>query len=192
MKTLVIIANPSKSSFTHALADAYKGWAEKRWDKVELLDLYDFGQDILSYESTQELKKWKCNGWEKMKQIHEMLSWNDEYAFFFPVWWGNIPAILKNFFDVNFSAGFAFNFVEWKSLPEKLLTDKTAKIYYHSDAPSFLYKIPFFTGINIKKYLSKAILGFCWVKVVWGMCIWWLHGKTDEQRRSILQQVSEK
>lgn len=190
MKTLLIISNPSKTSFTHALADAYKTWAEKRGESIAILDLYELDQNILYYESTDELRKWNCNGWDTMKQVQKMLSENNEYVFFFPVWWGWVPAILKNFFDINLSAGFAFNFVAWKSMPEKLLTNKTAKIYYHSDAPAFLYKTSLMTGVNIKKYLSKAILGFCGIKTIGGMSIGWLRGKTDAQRKAILEQLS--
>lgn len=101
-----------------------------------------------------------------------------------------MPAILKNFIDVNFSSWFAFEFVKWKSMPKKLLTDKTAKIYYHSDAPAFLYKMPLMTGVNIKKYLIKAILNFCGIKVTGGMCIGWLRGKTEQQRKAILETLS--
>lgn len=190
MKTLLVLANPSKTSFSHALAQAYKTGAEKRWNSVEVLDLYDLNQDILYYESTSELKKWHCNGWEKMKQVQEMLTRNDEYVFFFPVWWGSMPAILKNFFDVNFSAGFAFNFVPGKSMPEKLLTDKTAKLYFHSDAPSFIYKIPLLAGIHIKNHISKAILNFCGISVNGGMFIGGLKGKSDAQRKAILEKLS--
>ena len=190
MKSLLIIANPSKTSFSHALAEAYKTGAEKRWDTVTVLDLYDFDQDILYYESTDALKQWKCNGGEKMKEVQKMIADNDEMVFFFPVWWGGMPAILKNFFDVNFSAGFAFNFVKGKSMPEKLLTDKTAKLFYHSDAPAFIYKLPFMAGIHIKKHIGKAILGFCGIKVTGGMIIWGLRGKSPEQKKAILDTLS--
>ncbi len=71
--------------------------------------------------------------------MQKLLAEHDEYVFIFPVWWGNMPAILKNFFDCNFMAGFAFNFVSGKMMPEKLLSDKTAKIYCHCDAPTLLY-----------------------------------------------------
>jgi len=190
MNTLLIIANPSKTSFSHALAEAYGDWVHKKWHNIEVLDLYDMNQDILYYDNTNELKKWNCNGWEKMKEIQKMLLRNDEYVFFFPVWWWWMPAILKNFFDVNLSAGFAFNFIKWKSIPEKLLIWKTAKIYYHSDAPAFLYKIPLFTWVNIKKYITKSILNFCGIKVNWGMSIGGLRWKSEQQRTSILNKIS--
>jgi putative NADPH-quinone reductase len=53
MKTLIIIANPSKTSFSHAMADAYS----KKLEDFEILDLYDFNQSFFKYESMEELHK---------------------------------------------------------------------------------------------------------------------------------------
>jgi hypothetical protein len=43
-------------------------------------------------------------------------------------------------------------------MPEKLLTDKTAKVFATCDAPGFVYKIPFILGINLKKFLKSSTL----------------------------------
>jgi len=90
--------------------------------------------------------------------IQDKIQRCDELVIVFPVRWGNMPAILKNFFDVNLSAGFAFNFVSGSNTPEKLLTNKTAKVYVHCDAPAFLYKWSVISGISIKHYLKRLIL----------------------------------
>jgi putative NADPH-quinone reductase len=47
MKTLIIIANPSKTSFSHAMAKSYS----EKCENYEILDLYDFDQGYLTYES---------------------------------------------------------------------------------------------------------------------------------------------
>jgi putative NADPH-quinone reductase len=47
---------------------------------------------------------------DKIKTVHEKITGCDEMAFFFPVWWGGVPAILKNFFDSNLTSGFAFKY----------------------------------------------------------------------------------
>jgi len=117
MKTLIVIANPAKASFTHALAESYK----KSCQEVEIIDLYDLDQAFLAYETMEDMKAGKYNGGEKQALVHEKISWADELVFFFPVWWGGMPAILKNFFDVNFSSGFAFEFMPGKSMPKQLL-----------------------------------------------------------------------
>jgi len=48
---------------------------------------------------------------DKVKdKLQKKMSKADEYIFIFPVWWGGMPAILKNFFDTNLSSGFAFEY----------------------------------------------------------------------------------
>jgi len=190
MKTLLIIANPSKTSFTHAMADTYKKSAISQGHQVEVLDLYDIDQDILYFESMDHLKKNDFNGGQKMIDVQEKITWSEEMVYFFPIWWGNIPAILKNFFDLNFSAGYAFKFVRWKLQPDGLLAGRTAKVYCHGDAPAIVYKIPVL-GIHIKRYLGVAILGTCGVKLKKYMSVGWLRKKTDKQRRQILEKVSQ-
>jgi NAD(P)H dehydrogenase (quinone) len=44
------------------------------------------------------------------KLFQEKIKNSDELIFVFPIWWGNMPAIMKNFFDTNFEAGFAYKF----------------------------------------------------------------------------------
>ncbi len=192
MKSLLIIANPAKKSFSHALAQAYESWAKKRGDECYTLNLYDVDQSFLNYEDVSDLKSEKYEGKSQQEAMQKLLIEHDEYVFFFPVWWGNMPAILKNFFDCNFSAGFAFKFVSGKSMPEKLLIDKTAKIYTHCDAPRFLYSISGLMGINILRYMKKCILEFCGVKVTH----WKLYGniskKTHEEKQKILDTLCQK
>lgn len=189
MKTLLIIANPCKASYSHALADAYKTWAEKRGEEIEILDLHDFKQEMFYFETSSDLRNGTHNGGEKMKQVHEMISRNDEMVFFFPIWWGNMPWILKNFFDVNFSAGFAFKFVKGKLSPEGLLKWKTARVFCHGDAPWIVYKIPVL-GIHIKRYIGSAILWACGVKMVQYTGIGFLRKKTDAQKKAFLEKLS--
>ncbi len=184
MKSLIIIANPSKTSFSHAMADTYS----KKSDDFEILDLYDFKQGFLKYESVEELKMWNADEMNKINEVQKKITECDELVFFFPVWWWWIPAILKNFFDSNLSAGFAFNFLKWGKV-EKLLTDKTTKIYCTCDAPGFVYKIPFLVWINLKKYLDRAVLWFCGIQTTHFQLVWSLSKKTSEQRTEILQNI---
>lgn len=190
MKPLIILANPSKTSFSHALAEAYRDAASKYAEEITLLDLYDIDQEFLSYESTTAMKAGNHNGGEKQKMVQKLLSECDHYVFIFPVWWASMPAILKNFFDVNFSAGFAFEFVSGKALPKKLLSGKTAELIYHSDAPAFLYKLPFISGIHIRKHIANSILGFCGVKTTKVLAIGGLRNKSEAEKKKILEKVS--
>jgi putative NADPH-quinone reductase len=136
------------------------------------------------------MKAGNHNGGAKQKMIQQLLLESDHYVFIFPVWWASMPAILKNFFDVNFSAGFAFEFVSGKAMPKKLLAGKTAELIYHSDAPAFLYKCPLLSGINIRKHIANSILGFCGVKTTKVLAIGGLRNKSEAEKKKILEKVS--
>ncbi len=183
MKTLIIIANPSKTSFTHALAESYQ---KNCGNECKVVDLYDETQEYLRYESKEQLIMSKHPG-ENLRNLNqEKIAWADELVFFFPVWWGSMPAILKNYFDTNFSSGFAFKFIEGKNMPNKLLTWKTAKVYCLCDGPWFILKIPFILGINLKWYITRAILGFCGIKTTDFQLFNSIKDSSDEKREEIL------
>lgn len=189
MKTLIVIANPNKMSFSHAMAEAYKKNVEGKSGEVKILDLYDFNQPFLQFESMWELAQGKCNGGDKMKQAQDLIAWADETAYFYPTWWGSMPAILKNFFDMNLTAGFAFKYVKGSNFPEKLLIGKNAKVFATCDAPGFVYKFGFILWMNAKAYMSRAILGFCGIKVDHFQLVDGLRKRTDENRKKVLEKI---
>jgi len=190
MKSLIIKANPSKTSFSHSLAEAYKDGGTQAGKEVEILDLYDVDQPFLRYESTEALKQWNIQSdTTQTTMIQQKITDCDEMVYIFPIRWGGVPAILKNFFDSNLSAGFAFNFVKWSNKQEKLLTDKTAKIFTHCDAPAFLYSFSLISGINIKNYLKRMILWFCGIKVTEYSIMGKLRDSSQEKKEAHLKEV---
>lgn len=160
-KILIITANPSSQWFTHQIADAYMVSAKESWAEVQVLDLYkpENTQDYLSYENVKT--DWPQD--EKKKSMQERIAWADELMFIAPVWWGSVPAVMKNFFDVNFQAGFGFKY-DSNGKTIWLLKWKTAGLIMTSDAPGFIYKyLPFM--INLKGYFKINIFQFCGMKM---------------------------
>ncbi len=153
MKTLIITAQPSSKGFVHSIASQYEGTKKTKGDECEILNLYD-EENILPFLSFENIREIELP--ENVKQMQEKISSADELVFIFPLWWGSMPAILKNFFDTVFSSGFAFEYSDGKPTP--FLTDKTAKVIITHDAPKWLY---FFMGFPVKSLLKKMILGFC-------------------------------
>lgn len=47
---------------------------------------------------------------EDIQAIHEVLAKADVLTFFYPVWWADMPAIMKGFIDRVFAKGFAYEF----------------------------------------------------------------------------------
>ena len=179
-KTLIIKSAPNSTSFTHQIANSYAKWLENKWEKFEIIDLYDekFSQKFLKFENTN-------NRWEDSVRslIQQKMTQADEYVFIFPVWWWWVPAILKNFFDSNLTYWFAYKFS--KKWQEKLLSNKTAKVFCTSWAPWFIYKCPLFMWISLKCFFKKAIFGFCGIKLKWFEIYWKMREISEEKREKI-------
>ena len=186
MKQLIITAHPSSQGFTHKIAKRFKNTSENNWNQVEIVDLYDakYKQDYCSFEDMNDL----ANPDPVRDILHEKLTWADEYVFVFPVWWSFFPAILKNFFDINFSSGFAFKYGKWWKV-HKLLLWKKAKIFTTCDGPWFFYKF-FFFPVYLRGYFALNMLWFCGVKVVKFVLFDKMRTKKqDETREKMLQKV---
>lgn len=188
-KILIVTANPSSQGFTHKIADTYTQTARELWYEVQLVDLYkpENVQDYLRYENVKT--DWPED--EKKKSMQEKITWADELLFIAPVWWGSVPAVMKNFFDINFQAGFGFQYGE-KGNVIWLLKGKTAGLIMTSDAPGFIYKyLPFM--INLKGYFKMNIFNFCWIKMTKYALFDKMHKrkKSPQEVKNILETVKK-
>lgn len=157
--TLIIVAHPRVKSLTMALTNTYKEAASREGNHVEVLDLYrcEKQQPFFSYESASDVLQT-----EEMNYFQQQIKEADEIVFFFPYWWGSMPAILKNYLDWNLSKGFAFTYENGR--PKGLLQGKSVKIFTTTGAPKFIYTL---TGANrrLKNMFKEQIVNFCGMKL---------------------------
>jgi NAD(P)H dehydrogenase (quinone) len=140
MNILIITAHPSSKGFTHRIAKAYSQKAIENGHEVETLDLYKSPrQGFLTFKDGHEAQDPEQ---VKLREFYQAkITKANELVFVHPMWWGSMPAIMKNWIDVNFSGGFSHTYKNGKPVP--LLTAKRAKVFITSDAPAFLYWILF-------------------------------------------------
>ena len=152
---LIIVAHPKEKSLTMAMAAKYEELSLKNGNSVEILDLYrcEKQQGFFTYDDANGMKNT-----EEMEYFQVKMKQADELVFFFPYWWGSMPAILKNFIDWNLSKGFAFTYEN--SRPKGLLQGKSVKIFTTTGAPKFIYTL---TGANrrLKNTFKEQIVNFC-------------------------------
>jgi len=185
MKKLIIIAQPSSKWFTHQILKKYRKVSEFYGDKVQVIDLYKKRnyQPYLEFEDMRVL--WEDPNREKFQK---KIKWADEIVFIFPIWWGNMPAIMKNFIDTNFTAWFAFRFQKWSAIPKKLLKWKTAKIFTTCDWYSIIYN-NVFCPMYLEQYISMYILWVFWIHVTNYTLISKIRKKTDKEKEEILKNI---
>lgn len=160
MNILIIIGHPVKDSFISALANSYKIGAMATGVEVKIIDIShtiyptnlpaDFGDSEILKEITD---------------AQQFVAWADHVAWFFPLWWADVPARLKAFLEQVFVSGFAFKYkkskyaVKW----DKFLIGKTAHIFVTMDSPPWYYR--FFVGEPAFK-MMRYNLKFCGFKKV--------------------------
>jgi putative NADPH-quinone reductase len=180
-KILIVTAHPSSHGFVHKIAETYLEASKKKGNTVEILNLYDVknAQPFLKFETE---KTWPQ---EKLQEMQQKIANADEIVLSFPIWWGDAPAILKNWVDCNITAGFAYKYTP-KGV-NKLLTGKTAKIFATADAPGIFYSF-FLAPMRI--CWTQMRLAFCGIKVT-KFKVYGTMRKRDEQNRTkILEKVS--
>lgn len=184
MNKLIVVASPNSNSFSNQIKDRIKEELESAGHRVKVMDLYsrEYRQDFLEFENIRDFRPD-----EQTLKIQKMISQADEIIFLAPVWWMNIPAILKNFIDRNFTPWFAYKYVKWKSMPEKLLTGKTAKVMLTCDAPLFANYLMLMPH---KMSFGVWSLAFCWIKVKKFKIFSSMRKRDEAERAKTLEEAS--
>lgn len=98
---------------------------------------------------------------DEIKNLYqEKIKWADHIIFIHPLWWGTMPAILKNFIDCNFSSGFAFKYQNGR--PVGLLKGRMVSVYITCDGPMWAYRI---LGVPFKRIWSELFFGIVGLKI---------------------------
>jgi len=186
MKVLIVTAHPATEGFTHKIAKQYAQDKTDAGDDVFIMNLYKkkYAQPFLYFEYDQKGEHLTVRG---QKMIQEHITKADEIVFVFPIWWFGPPAILKNFLDQNFTAGFAYKYNK-EGVRKELLEGKSARIFVTADGPWWVY---FVFRISIYVRWSQGVLGFCGI-TLHSLDIFsdMVKRRDDASRRAILQKVS--
>ena len=183
-KVLVINANPKSNSFCKSLADQYLAAATGRY-AIEIIHIGD-----LDFESSL------CEGYDQIQPLEpdlvdfqEKVKWAEHIVIISPVWWGGLPAKFKGLIDRTFLPGFAFKYINDKSIPKQLLEGRTSELIITLDTPTFWYK--YVKGNPIYKELKRCILSFSGIKNTSATYFGPIITSTKTQREKWLNQVSK-
>jgi len=105
MKHLIVVAHPNAKSFTHALADAYAAELVTMGHEFECRDLYAMG-----FNPVLQASELNAQALADAQAEQEFVKTADATAFFYPLWWASMPAILKGYIDRVFTHGVAYRF----------------------------------------------------------------------------------
>jgi putative NADPH-quinone reductase len=151
-RILVIDAHPDPdpARFVHALANAYlRGASERQTRLIRLADL-DFPLLRSAHDWMEGAPP------PAIAKAQEDMAWAQHIVFLYPLWLGDVPALLKGFLEQVMRPGFALRYKG--RYPKKLLKGRSARIVVTMGMPAFFYRL-FYRAHSLKS-LERNILRF--------------------------------
>ncbi|MDR3248329.1 MAG: NAD(P)H-dependent oxidoreductase [Treponema sp.] len=111
MKVFIVYAHPSEDSFTRHIRDRFIAGLESVGHSYILSDLYrmNFRGDMDEGEYLREAYyRLDAPIPDDVRLEHEKINNSDAIVFIYPVFWSDVPAKLKGWFDRVWTYGFAY------------------------------------------------------------------------------------
>lgn len=157
-RILVIDAHPDPdpARFVHALAEAYlRGASERETRLIRLADL-DFPLLRSAHDWMESAPP------PVIARAQADIAWAEHIVFFYPLWLGDVPALLKGFLEQVMRPGFALRYRG--RFPQKLLKGRSARIVVTMGMPAFFYRL-YYRAHSLKS-LERNILRFVGIGAV--------------------------
>ncbi len=143
-----------------ALADAYKVGAESAGHEIRRVPVAKLDFPLLRTQLDWEHGKVPAS----LQSAQDDIAWAQHLVFFFPLWLGDMPALLKAFLEQVARPGFAFKAEGSNPFAHKGLTGRSARVVVTMGMPALLYRW-YFRAHSVKS-LERNILGFVGVAPV--------------------------
>ncbi|WP_046226128.1 NAD(P)H oxidoreductase [Paenibacillus dauci] len=133
MRIKLVVAHPRKNSLTFAVMNRFIDGLKENGHQIDVLDLYNDGFDALY--SAEDEYEWKNP--EKVfaplvqKEMDRVIA-ADAFVFVFPIWWYNMPSIMKTYLDRVWNIG-VFDTLAGKKVFWLALAGGTEAVFHKYD-----------------------------------------------------------
>lgn len=144
----------------HALEDAYAQGAEAAGHEVRRISVAELDFPLLRSQQAWEEGALPAS----LVQAQADIAWAQHLVLFFPLWLGDMPALLKGFLEQVARPGFAFKADANNTFGKKGLTGRSARVVVTMGMPALIYRW-YFRAHSVKN-LERNILGFVGISPV--------------------------
>jgi putative NADPH-quinone reductase len=152
-RILLIQGHPDASlpHFCHALASSYQEGAERAGHTVRHVNVAELNFPLLRSQKDFETGLVPTS----LKPVQDDLLWSEHLVIFFPLWAGDMPALLKGFFEQLIRPSFTGTSVSF--FDKKLLSGRSARVVVTMGMPAIIYRW-YFRAHSVKS-LERNLLG---------------------------------
>jgi putative NADPH-quinone reductase len=152
--------DPAGGHFGHALADAYAEAAAAAGHAVRRIDIAQLEFPLLRTQAD-----WQDGATPPaLRGAQEAVAWADHLLIVFPLWLGDMPGLVKGFFEQLMRPGFAIAKSGGATMWKKLLKGKSARVVVTMGMPAFFYRVVY--RAHSVKSLERNVLSFCGISPV--------------------------
>ena len=177
--------DPAAGHLCHVLAQAYGDGALEADRDVRTLPVAQLDFPLLRSQHAWTNEPVPPSLASAQDDIH----WADHLVFFFPLWLGGMPALLKGFLEQVARPGFALKRDEKNPFKAKLLKGRSARLVVTMGMPALVYRY-FFRAHSIKA-LERNILGFVGIAPIEETLIGAVDAMDDKARAQWLDKLRE-
>ena len=160
-RIVVLDAHPDADPghFVHALAQAYADAAVGAGHSVRKVELA-----ALDFPVLRKPADWlEGRPPPAIATLQTDLQWAEHLVVLYPLWLGDVPALLKAVLEQTMRPGFALEY-RAKGLPKKLLKGRSARVVVTMGMPALFYRMVY--SAHSLKSLERNILKFVGFKPV--------------------------
>jgi putative NADPH-quinone reductase len=120
--------------------------------------------------------------------VQQDIAWAEHLVFFFPLWLGGMPAVLKGLLEQVARPGFALSSLDGTGLPKKLLAGRSARLVVTMGMPALVYR--WYFRAHSLKALERNILGFVGIAPVRETLVGSVEGLDEAERKEWLAKLA--
>ena len=155
-RILLIQGHPDGAArhLCHELAEAYAAGAAEGGHALRRLDI-----STLEFPLLRSVQDWEHGEVpEPLRPAQQDILWCSHLVLVFPLWLGDMPALLKGFLEQVARPGFAFHRGAKNPMQAKALDGRSARVIVTMGMPALIYRYVFHA--HSVKSLERNILGF--------------------------------
>jgi len=182
-KIMVVVGHPLNGTFCEAIGKTYRDGAESAGHEVKFFCLADMTFDPIlryGYRREQPLEP-------DLRAAYEALAACDHLVLVFPLWCGDMPALLKGFIERILQPDLIIREDTENAMNWSIFQNKTARIVMTMGMPVSIYR--FWYGGHALKLLARNILNFIGIKPVRNTLFGMIGTSKAQQRDRWLAQV---
>jgi putative NADPH-quinone reductase len=176
--------DPASRGLCHALAEAYASGARAAGHVVQRIDVATLDVPFLRTQAEFETGTPPA----AILAAQEKIRWTNHLVVIFPLWLGDMPALLKAFFEQTLRPDFAFSY-RARGFPLAHLKGRSARIITTMGMPALIYRW-YFRAHGLRN-LERNVLGFVGFSPVRDTMVGSVATRSKVSLQRLLQQVKK-